>query len=56
MESRGYLSEDQFRLFCQTIDPNITSDQIDTLLDVLDPQSTHRVTFSSCVSALVPHS
>lgn len=55
IQSRGFLDEGQFRDFCRGIDSAISEQQLDTLLDVLDPQGTGRVTFSSCVSSLVPH-
>ena len=51
---QGFLDSAQFGAFCAALDPNITDEQIETLLVVLDPHKSDRVTFSSCISALLP--
>jgi len=54
-DAKGFLDEEQFRRFCHSLGAGISDGELDTLLDVIDPQSTGRVTFSSCAASLVPH-
>ena len=54
IERRGFLDEAGFAAFCRHLDPRIQDEAINTLLEVLDPYNTKRVTFSSCMSTLLP--
>lgn len=51
-DKNGIVNENEFRALLRAIDPNKTEDEMNQLLDLIDPHNNQLITFSECVTFL----
>eukprot|EP01006_Ploeotia_vitrea_P024285 TRINITY_DN57056_c0_g1_i1.p1 TRINITY_DN57056_c0_g1~~TRINITY_DN57056_c0_g1_i1.p1 ORF type:complete len:843 (-),score=72.21 TRINITY_DN57056_c0_g1_i1:130-2658(-) len=51
-DKNGIINEQEFRGLLKAIDPNKADDEINSLLDLIDPHNNQVITFSECVTFL----
>jgi Ca2+-binding EF-hand superfamily protein len=51
-DRNGVVNEHEFRLVLKAVDPSKTEDEINALLDLIDPHNNQLINFSECVTFL----